>query len=195
MTNLGTVSGVQVRGIEVAGGLAVFGVIALVVLSVTYRPAPSETVVSTGGESILSPSSTESPTPTSTSEPTASATPTPDPTSEPGPSEEVTLIPEDQRAAIAIQVVNGGAPDGSAGAMTQRLRDISFDPRDSQNAAATVDATLVLYGEGHQAAAATANTVVGAEPPNIVPGSGDDPNWSTFGENLDVLVVLGPALP
>ena len=186
----------QVRGLQIAGGLALVGVALLVVLSFTYRPSTPETVVSTG-DSVLGATPTASPSPTSTAEPTASPTPTPTPslTEEPTASDEVAIIPEDQRADIAIQVVNGGAVDGAAGEMTQRLRDASFDPRDSENASAGVQETVILYAEGHESEAATANTVIGVDPLNLLQATDEDANWSAAGADLDVLVVLGPGLP
>jgi hypothetical protein len=183
---------VRVRAIEFAGALALVGVAVLVVLSFTYRPQVTTTTVSTGDSILASPVPTASPTPTTTATPTATPTPseTPD---EPEPS--VELVPEQERSSISVQVVNGGAPDGSAGEMTARLAAASFSPREGSNAVQPVGATTIWYREGQQSQAATVNSVVGAGDDDVRVADFADANWSAFGEGLDVLVVLGPGLP
>ena len=89
-------------------------------------------------------------------------------------------------------MLNGGASAGAAKKMSDRLRFSGFAPGASGDAPRRVTATQVLFAPGSEAEAATVNEVVAARPENVVPVSADDPNWSAFGNGLDVLVVLGP---
>jgi hypothetical protein len=185
---------VRVRAIDIAGALALVGVAVLVVLSFTYQPQSGTTTVSTDDSVLSSPTPTASPTPTPTA--TATATPTPTPTETPAePEPSVELVPEEERSSISVQVVNGGAPDGSACEMTARLAAASFSPREGSNAVQPVGATTIWYREGQQSQAATVNSVVGAGDDDVRVAEAADANWAAFGEGLDVLVVLGPGLP
>jgi hypothetical protein len=102
------------------------------------------------------------------------------------------LIPPEQRAGIAVRVLNGGARARAATTMSEALRTAGFAPGGSADATRLVAATRVLYAPGRELDAATVNDVVGARPENVVPVPADDPNWAAFGEDLAVLVVLGP---
>lgn len=185
-------SPVRVRAIDIAGALALVGVAVLVVLSFTYRPQAGSTTVSTGDSILASPAPTGSPTPT----PSPTATPTPTPTASPTTAEpEPELLPEDERPQISVQVVNGGAPDGAGGEMTARLTAAAFTPREVSNAVQPVDSTIIWYREGKRSQAATVNSIVEANEDNVRVADPADANWSALGNDLDVLVVLGPGLP
>jgi hypothetical protein len=187
---------VRVRAIDIAGALALVGVAVLVVLSFTYRPQATTTTVSTGDSILSSPSATAAPKATATSTPTPTPTATPTPTEAPAePEPSVELVPEEERSSISVQVVNGGAPDGSAGEMTARLAAAAFSPLEGSNAVQPVGATTIWYRDGQQSQAATVNSVVGAEDDDVRVADAADANWSALGEGLDVLVVLGPGLP
>lgn len=189
-------SPVRVRALDIAGALALVGVAVLVVLSFTYRPQTATTTVSTGDSILSSPAATAAPTSTPAPAPTATATPTPTPSETPDePEPSVELVPEDERSTISVRVVNGGAPDGSAGEMTARLAAASFSPLESSNAVQPVGATIVWYRDGQQSPAVTVNSVVGADDDDVRVADSGDANWSALGEGLDVLVVLGPGLP
>ena len=118
---------------------------------------------------------------TTTQAPTTTAAPSPP------------LIPAEQRQAIAVKVVNGGAPAGAATSMSAALRSAGFAPHAVATARRPVPATRVLYAAGRELEALTANATVGAAPANLVPATSDDPNWAAFGDKLAVLVVLGPS--
>ena len=103
------------------------------------------------------------------------------------------LIPPEQRAGIAVRVLNGGAPARAATMMAEVLRGAGFAPAGSADATRLVPATRVLFAPGRELDAATVNDVVRARPENVATANVDDPNWRAFGDGLAVLVVLGPA--
>jgi len=103
------------------------------------------------------------------------------------------LIPPEQRAAIAVRVLNGGAPARAATTMSEALRSAGFAPGGSADAVRRVTETRVLFAPGRELDAATVNDLVRARPENVVVVPPDDPNWAKYGDGLTVLVVLGPA--
>lgn len=103
-----------------------------------------------------------------------------------------TLVPVEFRPFIEVQVLNGGAGPGQAGAATATLEDASFAPRFGRNAPVFVGATTVLHAPGKQIEARTVNEFIGAAPENVFEVAVDDPNWAEFGSDLDVMVILGP---
>ena len=97
------------------------------------------------------------------------------------------------RAGVAVLVINGGAAVGAARAATEQLRQAGFQPRAAVDAVQRVERrALVLYAPGQEAAANSVNETIGAAPDAVVPAPPGDPNWTRFGGDLDVLVVLGP---
>ena len=50
----------------------------------------------------------------------------------------------------------------------------------------------MLYAPGQEAAANSVNETIGAASDAVVPAPPGDPNWTSFGGDLDILVVLGP---
>lgn len=180
------------RGIEIAGALAVAGVLVLIVL--TFWPeseSPDAVVAPASGDSILSPA-----------EETASPSPSPEDTAEPTESQEDAQeqaddgpadISAERRPAIAVQVLNAGADDGAAGLATGALAEQSFDPREPADAVEESSGTRVLHAENRRRAAFTVGRIVGADQIRQAPA--DDPNWAAFGNDLDVLVIVGPPLP
>ena len=187
------------RGIEIVGGLAVAGVVLLVALSLwPQSEEPTTVVVPSSGDSVLgtqvpspeaSPTAAETPDATPTDEP--EETPTPQPDDEPADE----ALPEDARGEVRVLVLNAGAPDGAAGLITGALAEQGFDPADPDNAAAPSDSTRVLYASNQRGAALAVGTIVGADADDVAEANSDDPNWTAFGSDLDVLVVVGPPLP
>ena len=97
------------------------------------------------------------------------------------------------RAGVAVLVINGGAAVGAARAATEQLRQAGFQPRAAVDAVQRVERrALVLYAPGQEAAANSVNETIGAAPDALVPAPSGDPNWTRFGGDLDILVVLGP---
>jgi hypothetical protein len=185
---------VRWRGIEIAGGLALVGV--LVLLLVTFLPeSQSTTAVVSGssGDSILG---TETTTPAASPDPTAppQETPTPEDEVSETPAKPVG-IPVERRAGIAVQVLNAGAADGAAALTTGALAEQSFDPREPADAVAEAPGTRVLYAQDRRRAALTIGQIAGAERSQVVRAVADDPNWAAYGQDLDVLVIVGPPLP
>ncbi len=121
---------------------------------------------------------------TTTSTVAASTTPAP-----PAPP---TTLSAEQRAAINVKVLNGGAASGAAGDVTAALRFTGFTAAGPADARVGVQAKTVLYAPFQRPAADAVNELVGAQPVNVREVSPADPNWAAFGAGLDVLVVLGP---
>ena len=92
-------------------------------------------------------------------------------------------------------MVNGGAESGTAAESAATLTDASFSLLDPADAVAVRDSTVVLHGESRRLAGRTVAEVLGVEESAVALGTPDDPNWAAFGGDVDVLVVLGPALP
>lgn len=190
--SVATVGPVRWRGVEIAGALAVAGVLVLLALTFWPESQTSTTVTtSTSGQSILSPP-LESPAPsaTQTPEPTETVEETPEENQSSRPAD----ISPERRAQIAVQVLNAGAEDGAATLATGALAEQSFQPRDPADAVAASQGTLVLHAENRRRAALTVGRIVGAEPGQVVRATADDPNWAAFGGDLDVLVVIGPPI-
>jgi hypothetical protein len=182
---------VRWRGLDIVGALALAGVGVLVVLAFTANPSAPSEPVGPAGDSILAA------TPPATAQPIRSPSPNPQPTVSPtqGPRTSPRPLPEAERGAIAIQVLNGGAPAGSAAAVSDLLRSASFAPGTPADAVEQVAVTTVLHAPNQRRAALAAADVVGARSADVRAGSGDDPNWAEYSGDLDVLVILGPALP
>jgi hypothetical protein len=102
-------------------------------------------------------------------------------------------LPEDDRGAIAVRVLNAGVEAGAASFVTGVLRQSGFEPLDPRDAPTEVDATTVLFAPGREAEAATVNSVIDADPDNVMPTPDGDASWEEFGGELDVLVLLGPS--
>lgn len=124
----------------------------------------------------------------STTTSTIAAPTTPAPATTPAPP--TTLSPE-QRAAVNVKVLNGGAASGAAGDMTAAIRFTGFSAAGPADARVRVPANTVLYAPFQRPAAEAVNQLVGAQPANLLEASPADPNWAAFGAGLDVLVVLG----
>jgi len=182
---------VRWRGIEIAGALAVAGVLVLVVLTFWPESESQDAVVApASGDSILAPvEETASPTPEATEQPSESRAETSDASENQEPAD----IPAERRPQIAVQVLNAGAQDGAAALATGALAEQSFDPREPADAVAESSGTRVLHAENRRRAAFTVGRVVGADQIRRVPA--DDPNWAEYGADLDVLVIVGPPLP
>jgi hypothetical protein len=172
---------------QVAGALALVGVLLLVVLALR-PPTPSATVVSAGG-SVLAPPDA-SPDPTDEVEDTPATAPRPTPDQRPPQP-----LPAEQREEVAIQVLNGGAPTGAASAVSGELGAARFEPRTPSDAVESVATTTVFFAPGQRRAAVAAADVVGVARDDVRTADPADANWAAFGADLDVLVVLGPALP
>jgi LytR cell envelope-related transcriptional attenuator len=201
---------------EVVGGVALVGVAVLLVIALTDDGAPetltadtspflfaastSSAALSTATTTATSPS-VESPGSTASTADTTDATTTTAPTTSTlaGTTSTTTVAPTsgsispDQRAGIAVRVLNGGAPVLAATRMADVLRSAGFAPGSAADATRLVAATRILFAPGRELDAATVNDVVKARPENVAPGAADDPNWRAFGDGLAVLVVLGPA--
>jgi hypothetical protein len=175
------------RWIEAVGVVAVVGVLALVLYSLIERPA-TITTEPTEQQSIL-----QSPeaTPEATSETSPGATPEPSPrrTRSAGPLE------RELRGAVAIQVVNAGAELGAAGAATEALREASFAPVPPADAVQPVPQTELLFAPGSRPAALAAAQALGLDAASTRAAEETDVNWAELAQPLDVLVMMGPALP
>ena len=184
------------RGIEVAGALAVAGVLALLALTFWPESQTASTVTATtSGQSILAPeSAAPSPTAAETPTPDEPAEKTPEETQEPQEPRPADISPA-RRAQIAVQVLNAGAADGAAGLATGALAEQSFEPREPADAVAESTGTVVLHADNRRRAGVTVARIVGVEPGQVVRATADDPNWAAFGGDLDVLVVIGPPIP
>ena len=185
------------RGPEIAGGLAVAGLIVLFALTLWPQSNSSTAVVVTAsGDSVLG-QPTASPSPTATAqaepeespEPTEAATPT-----EAGEPDRPDLSPE-RRAEIRVQVLNAGAADGAAALATGALVEQGFQPLDPGDAVAESAGTRVLNAPGRRPAALVVGGIVGANAGQVRRADPADPNWEAFGNDLDVLVIIGPPLP
>ena len=175
---------------EVVGGAALVGIAVLVGIALTDDTS-AEIITTDTSPFVFGAGTTTSTITITASTPTTAASPsTP---SAPPATSTTTLIPAEQRGAIAVRVLNGGAPARAAINMSEALRGAGFAPGRAGDAAEAVDATRVIFAPGREAEAATVNSVVTATPENVVPASDDDPNWAAFGGELAVLVVLGPA--
>jgi hypothetical protein len=124
---------------------------------------------------------------------TTRSTPTTRPATTTAPSNASPTVPEDERAAIAVRVLNAGVEAGAASFVTGVLRQSGFEPLDPRDAPTEVDATTVLFAPGREAEAATVNSVIDADPDNVMPTPDGDASWEEFGDELDVLVLLGPS--
>ena len=198
---------VRVRGVEIVGAVAVIGILALFALTVWPSGLTDTTVVTgDGSTSILgtprpTADSTAASTPEETSGQTTEPTVTPSATGEtddetsPAAAEPPAELGADERASVALQVVNGGAETGAAGAATAALAEQSFQPREAVDAVATVESSTVIYRDGQADAARTVADVLELSPEGAQLAPADDPNWTAFGADLDVLVVLGPPIP
>ena len=92
---------------------------------------------------------------------------------------------------IAVQVLDAGRAGGAAEDVTGALRATGFEPVEPQDAVSDVGWSLILYAAGHYTDAVAVNQVVGGDPALIVPAVAGDANWQEFGDELDVLVLLG----
>lgn len=178
------------RGPEIAGGLAVAGVILLLALTLWPQSDTGAVVVTVPGDSILG-QPTATPTPSPTTEGSAEPSPTPTGAREPNPPN---LSPE-RRAQIRVQVLNAGAADGAAGLTTGALAEQGFQLLDPVDAVAEAPGTQVLHAPDRRRAALVVAGIVGAERGQVSRADPADPNWDAFGADLDVLVILGPPLP
>jgi hypothetical protein len=129
---------------------------------------------------------------TSTAAPADSAESMP-PTTPLGTDPVPVLLTPDERATVAVQVLNGGAPAGTAAGTSEVLTRAGFAPLQPRDADETVDPPgRILHAEGADLAAATTATVLGWPAEVIAVGSSEDANWAEFAAGLDVLVVVGP---
>jgi hypothetical protein len=190
----------KIRGVEIAGGLAVFGLVVLLAVALWPQGESATVATSESGDSVFA-TPTSEPTPTATPTATQAPTEAPEPTLEPtatptaAPAPEPTELAPGDRSGVAVQVVNGGGATGAAGAATTRLEEQSFEPRDSANAAAAVNRTEILHRDGQEIAARAVASALDSSDAELRVPAADDPNWAAFGNDLDVLVVLGPPLP
>ena len=153
---------------------------------VTSDPTTAATNDTSEPDSTPSESTSDSST---TSSSTSSTTSLTAPSTTAGTS---TTLSIDQRAAINVKVLNGGANTGAAGDVTAAVRYAGFTAQGPADASPQVGATTVLYGPGQQGAATAVNAFVGALPANVVEGGPADANWARYASTVDVLVVLGP---
>lgn len=118
---------------------------------------------------------------TTTSPPTTTATPV--------------TIPQGERAAVTVRVLNGGAVRGAAQYISDVLRFGKFTPLGPADAPAPLDVTggIVVYSPGREAEGRTVLQVLGYPPERLIPATPEDRNWEQFGDGLDALVILGRA--
>ncbi len=176
----------------IVGGAALVGVAVLVGIALTDDSAP-EIITSDTSPFVFNTTSTTSVpgvAPTTAAASTSRGATAPATTDAPPTT---MLIPPEQRAGIAVRVVNGGASAQAGTYVSDVLRSVGFAPAGAADAESNVEATRVIFAPGRDLDAATVNDVVKARPENVVPASADDSNWAEFGEGLAVLVVLGPA--
>lgn len=199
---------VRVRGVEIVGAVAVLGIVALFALTLwpsgttdtTAGTDDSTTSVlgtprpTTGATSLATPEAMPAQTPEPTAAPTVTESETDDDTP-PATAEPPAELAPDERASVALHVVNGGGQTGAAGTATAALAEQSFQPREAADAVATVETSTVLYRDGQDRAARTVADVLQLSPDEARVATEDDPNWAAFGADLDVLVVLGPPIP
>lgn len=187
------------RAGEIVGGLAVVGVFALIGLaliedtdSATITTATTPTILAPAGSATPAPTtspnaSTEATQPLETEVPaTTTATTTTD-----SPTTTLPPIPVEQ---VAVQVVNGSEVEGAAQFITDVLTFEGFLPNSPADAVEAVDQTTILYAPGREAAANDVNDVMEVAE-ELVFEDVDDVNWIEFGEELDVLVIVGPPTP
>jgi hypothetical protein len=96
---------------------------------------------------------------------------------------------------VGIRVLNGGAVSGTAAQVSDQLLAAGFTPGEPGTTEQPVDQTRILYAPGQLPAALAANEVVGASGDVVLESSSDQATWDAAGEGLDVLVIVGPALP
>jgi hypothetical protein len=177
----------------IVGGAALVGVAVLIGIALNDDSAP-EIITSDTSPFVFNTTPTTSVpgvAPTTAAASTSTAATTPATTD--APPTTTTLIPPEQRAGIAVRVLNGGAEADAATYVSDVLRNVGFAPAGAADAESNVEATRVIFAPGRDLDAATVNDVVRARPENVVPAGADDRNWEVFGDGLAVLVVLGPA--
>jgi len=201
---------------QVIGVLAAAGVVALVGLSLNQDSSPQTSAMVTnptlapagevpstesaatttidvategsGTEPAQDDSTTSATTSADTSPPTTVATTEPAPT-----TSSTTLVPEELRGFVALQVVNGGALPGRASALTAQLTTAGFAPRRPQDAVENVGVTTIYYAPGEELIALSVNSEIGLPPERLMEVPPDEPNWAAYGTDLDVMVILGPS--
>jgi hypothetical protein len=198
-----------VRVSEVVGGISVLGVLALIGIAMTDNNDPA-TLTSVPGSTILAPqfaadstipeaptSNTgateagEVPTP-STAPPATPEAPTPTVATTTAPTGDTVPSPEVEVSAVRVRVLNAGGIPGVARFVTGVLDGEGFEPDNFGDGVASVEQTTVLYAPGSASAAAAVNEFLSVDE-GFVTENLDDPNWVEFGNDLDVLVLLGPA--
>ena len=145
----------------------------------TAQDPVDETISSSPAASTTT--TTERPSTTTTTEGPAATTSTTEAT-----------VPEAQRPVVGVQVVNAGVEAGAAAFVTGVLKQSGFEPLEPRDAAAGVDAVTIYYAPGRRAEALTVNSIIEADPDRVTTPPVGDANWSAFGSELDVLVLLGP---
>jgi hypothetical protein len=185
---------------DIVGGVALAGLLVLLglALSEDRRPAAitpdtSPFVFASTAPTTAVASSVAVPPATTSAPPAAAPTSAAPPAAAP-PATNAALLPPEARAAVQVRVLNGGAPAGSAAGVTDRLRAAGFTAAPPTDTESHVDADVVLFGPRADMAAATVSEVLQVAPDHVVPG-GTDPNWSRYGGQVAVLVVLGPGQP
>jgi len=120
--------------------------------------------------------------------------PTSIPATEPAPTTtSTTLVPDELRGFVEIQVVNGGALPNQATALTAQLTTAGFAPRRPQDAVENVEATTIYFAPGAELIALSVNSEIGLPLERLLEVPPDEPNWEAFGTDLDVMVILGPS--
>ncbi len=196
---------------EVVGGVALIGILALVGLAVTADDDPQTLTGATTPGLPTDASSTSADTSTAVSADTTGSADTSDlATTEPATTEPVTTervttttapaplrtvppLSRQERVDVVVRVLNGGAEDGAAAFVSGVLRTAGFEPIQALDAAQPIDTTTVFHTPGLQREAADVNSLIEADPRQIVEGTDDDANWRQFGQFVDVLVILGPS--
>jgi hypothetical protein len=184
---------VEMRAGEIVGGLAVVGVFALIGLAL-IEDSDSATITTATTPTILAPVGSAPTTTASTN-----SEPTQPPVTDPLPSvpastttgAPTTTLPPIEIDQISVKVINGGDVEGAALFMTDVLAFEGFDPDAPADAVEAVDQTTVLYAPGREAAGIDVNDVVNVADEFLLEDV-NDINWIEFGEELDVLVVMGP---
>ncbi|MFV0309489.1 MAG: LytR C-terminal domain-containing protein [Desertimonas sp.] len=102
-----------------------------------------------------------------------------------------TTTTEPAAARVRVMVLNGGRPPGAAQTMSEQLAAMGYDVAAPGDSVVTAGWTIVFTRPEAREAALSINEIVGTDPALVIEPAPDDPNWAVYGQNVDVLVLLG----
>jgi hypothetical protein len=105
-----------------------------------------------------------------------------------------TALDVEQRAAVRVRALNGGAGRGAGAGATGVLEQAGFEPLSPADAWQHIDVPgRVLFRPGADLAAMTMAQVLGYPLEHVTEGHDEDDNWRHFSDDVDVLVIVGPS--